>query len=94
MSDLAVHTDILQLYRQFSLFSASELVGVGRDLSPHYRLNLEQYRRWHPASTMGDPGPNQVTPSTTYIYIISNMTSTPGFQHRRGAVQPGAAATE
>ena len=54
-------SDVKLLYQQFSQFSESNLIGVGNDLSPHYRLNLEQYRRWFPETTLGDPGWSQVT---------------------------------
>ena len=54
------YSDIKLLYKEFSKFSETNLIGVGPDLSPHYRLNLEQYRRWFPESTLGDPGWSQV----------------------------------
>ena len=60
LTDLSLHTNIQVLYSQFSEFSGEHVLGVGQDLSPHYRLNLEQFRRWHPDSTLGDPGPGQV----------------------------------
>jgi hypothetical protein len=54
------YSDIKLLYKEFSKCSETNLIGVGPDLSPHYRLNLEQYRRWFPESTLGDPGWSQV----------------------------------
>ena len=60
-SDLSVQANLGLLYSQFSEFSGSAVLGVAHDLSPHYRLNLEQFRRWHPESTLGDPGPSQVS---------------------------------
>ena len=54
------YSDIKLLYKQFPEFSEINLIGVGPDLSPHYRLNLEQYRRWFPESTLGDPGWSEV----------------------------------
>ena len=53
--DMEFYSDIKLLYKQFAEFSETNLIGVGPDLSPHYRLNLEQYRRWFPESTLGDP---------------------------------------
>ena len=58
--DMEFYSDIKLLYNQFGQFSATNLIGVGHDLSPHYRLNLQQYRRWFPESTLGDPGWSQV----------------------------------
>ena len=58
---MSVQTNLGLLYSQFSKFSGSAVLGVAPDLSPHYRLNLEQFRRWHPESTLGDPGPTQVS---------------------------------
>ena len=59
--DLSVQTSLKRLHSQFAEFSEANVMGVGHDLSPHYRLNLEQYRRWHPESNLGDPGPSQVS---------------------------------
>ena len=58
--DLSITINIKQLYQQFSQFSDNNMIGVAYDLSPHYRQNLEQYRRWHPESNLGDPGETQV----------------------------------
>ena len=59
--DLSVQTSLKLLHSQFSKFSGANVLGVGHDLSPHYRQNLEQFRRWHPETKLGDPGPSQVS---------------------------------
>ena len=59
--DLSVQTSLKRLNSHFAEFSEANVLGVGHDLSPHYRLNLEQFRRWHPESSLGDPGPSQVS---------------------------------
>jgi hypothetical protein len=58
--DTEFYSDFKHLYKQFAEFLETNLIGVGPDLSPHYRLNLEQYWRWFPESTLGDPGWSQV----------------------------------
>ena len=67
------------LYQQFAQFGPEQLVGVGYDLSPHYRLNLEQYRRWHPASTLGDPGPTQGFNTGVVLYNLARMRESPEY---------------
>ena len=59
--DLSVQTSLKLMHYQFSKFSGANVLGVGHDLSPHYRQNLEQFRRWHPETKLGDPGPSQVS---------------------------------
>jgi len=71
--DLDIHTDIKVLFQQFSEFNSSNIIGVGYDLSPHYRLNLEQYRKWHPGSTLGDPGPTQGFNTGVVLFDLDRM---------------------
>ena len=82
--DLDIHTDIKVLFQQFSEFNSSNIIGVGYDLSPHYRLNLEQYRKWHPGSTLGDPGPTQV--NREHFCKKKLLIPVLGFQHGCGFV--------
>ena len=77
--DLDIQCNIKLLYQQFAQFSPDQLVGVGYDLSPHYRLNLEQYRRWHPASTLGDPGPTQGFNTGVVLYNLARMRESPEY---------------
>ena len=62
------------------------MLGVGQDLSPHYRLNLEQFRRWHPESTLGDPGPSQVSGERDRQEYDEVFILHPGIQHGSGFV--------
>jgi len=71
--DMEFQSDIKLLYQQFSQFSESNLIGVGNDLSPHYRLNLEQYRRWFPETTLGDPGWSQGLNTGVVLYNLERM---------------------
>ena len=77
--DLDIQCNIKLLYQQFAQFGPEQLVGVGYDLSPHYRLNLEQYRRWHPASTLGDPGPTQGFNTGVVLYNLARMRESPEY---------------
>lgn len=71
--DLDIQSNINLLYQQFAQFSQENLLGVAHDLSLHYRLNLENYRRRHPASTLGDPGPTQGFNTGVVLYNLARM---------------------
>ena len=53
--------DLLELHSLFSEFRAGECVGIGPDLSPHYRNMAAAYRSSHPGTRVGQPGRFQVT---------------------------------
>ena len=71
--DLDIQSNIKLLYQQFAEFGPDNLIGVAHDLSPHYRLNLEQFRRWHPDSTLGDPGWSQGFNTGVVLYNLARM---------------------
>ena len=58
--DLEFRIDLLDLYRHFSFFKKSEMVGLAPDLSPHYHQMSSQYREDHPDTVIGSPGKYQV----------------------------------
>lgn len=71
--DLSVQTSLKLLHSQFSQFSWDNVLGVGHDLSPHYRQNLEQFRRWHPETKLGDPGPSQGFNTGVVLFDLERM---------------------
>ena len=71
--DLDIQSNIKLLYDQFAEFGPDNLIGVAHDLSPHYRLNLEQFRRWHPDSSLGDPGWSQGFNTGVVLYHLARM---------------------
>ena len=55
-----VRTDLYDLYRHFLSFSASQLVGVATDQTPHYHDKTRWYREQVPDTRVGSPGRYQV----------------------------------
>ena len=55
-----VRTDLYDLYRHFLSFSASQLVGVATDQTPHYHDKTRWYRHQVPDTRVGSPGRYQV----------------------------------
>ena len=58
--DLEFRTDLRNLYRHFSKFSESELIGLAPDLSPHYYQMSKTFRDRNPGTKIGAPGKYQV----------------------------------
>ncbi len=57
--DLKFRIDISELFRQFENFGPDQMIGVGPDLAPHYRIAFRHYRALHPDTQVGEPGPMQ-----------------------------------
>ena len=57
---LSFRTDFLNLFKHFSQFSQSELIGIGPDLSPHYYGMTQLFREKNPGTQIGSPGRFQV----------------------------------
>ena len=89
--DLEFRIDLAELWGHFSRFSATEVIGIGPDLHPHYFINTQEYRESHPGTHVGSPGRFQVG---TIAYLPSVLLSLSGFQLGRGVVQPGEDAPE
>merc|ERR1719445_2151713 len=73
--DLDFYSDVKLLYSQFFKFSDSNLLGVGPDMSPHYRRNLEQFRAQHMNTIIGDPGHFQGFNTGVVLYNLERMRS-------------------
>ena len=58
-TDLEFFYDVRLLESQFEGWSEEAVMGVGLDLSPHYRKFLEQYIQINPGTELGKPGPKQ-----------------------------------
>ena len=48
--------------------SASACIGIGPDLTPHYRATLDHYRDQHPDTQLGLPGTRQGFNSGVVLY--------------------------
>lgn len=59
-ADLKFRLDISQLYQQFDDFTDDQVMGVGIDLAPHYRIAFREYRKNNPGTRVGEPGRFQV----------------------------------
>merc|ERR1719195_459970 len=68
--DLEFRIDLLELHSLFSEFRAGECVGIGPDLSPHYRNMAAAYRSTHPGTRVGQPGRFQGFNSGVALYDL------------------------
>ena len=59
-ADLKFRIDIAELYDMFEDFSNDQVMGVGVDLAPHYRIAFREYRKKNPNTMVGEPGRFQV----------------------------------
>ena len=59
-ADLKFRIDIAELYDMFEDFSNNQVMGVGVDLAPHYRIAFREYRKKNPDTSVGEPGRFQV----------------------------------
>ena len=59
-ADLKFRIDIAELFDHFDHFSSDQVMGVGIDLAPHYRIAFGNYRRNNPGTKVGEPGRFQV----------------------------------
>jgi hypothetical protein len=64
-ADLKFRIDIKELFDHFDHFTSEQVMGVGIDLAPHYRVAFREYRNSHPGTKVGEPGRYQV------IYMLS-----------------------
>jgi len=71
--DLEWQSDIVELEGQFDHFRSKNIIGIGNDLSPHYRENLGPYRKLHPGTMIGTPGRFQGFNSGVVLYDFERM---------------------
>lgn len=55
--DLVFKEDILKLYKEFSKFEKDNVMGIGPDLQPQYRIDFSKYRSKNQNTTVGSPRP-------------------------------------
>ena len=91
--DLEFRIDLAELWGHFSQFSATEVIGIGPDLHPHYFINTKEYRESNPGTHVGSPGRFQVG-TIAKCSKQSVVLSLSGFQLWRGVVSPGEDAAE
>ena len=70
-ADLKFRIDIAELYDMFEDFSNNQVMGVGVDLAPHYRIAFREYRKKNPNTMVGEPGRFQVRNLFRLLLIIS-----------------------
>ena len=71
--NLEFRSDIGLLHRQFEKMSSSALIGIGPDLTPHYRNILSDYISREPNTSLGLPGPSQGFNSGVVLYQLERM---------------------
>ena len=71
--DLEFRSDIGLLEKQFNKMAPTALIGIGPDLTPHYRIVLTDYIAQHPNTTLGLPGASQGYNSGVVLYQLERM---------------------
>jgi len=71
--DLDFYGDVQLLWNQFSELHEPQVVGVGRDLSPHYSTYLADYNKEHPGSKLGKPGRLQGINTGVVLFWLEKM---------------------
>jgi len=71
--DLEFKTDILDLYTQFNQFSATQIIGLGNDLSPHYLSHANSFIKANPGTFVGSPGRYQGFNTGVALYHLGRM---------------------
>ena len=71
-TDLEFFNDILLLEDQFDSME-NKLIGVGLDLSPHYRRFLGDYLKEHPDTPLGLPGKKQGFNTGVVLFNLDKM---------------------
>ena len=79
--DLEFRSDIGLLEQQFKKMSPTALIGIGPDLTPHYRIVLTDYISQHPNTTLGLPGPFQGYNSGVVLYQLDRMRRSSLYNH-------------
>ena len=73
--DLKFRIDISELFEQFKNFGPDQMIGVGPDLAPHYRIAFRDFRALNPDTQVGEPGPMQGFNTGVVLYDFSRMRS-------------------
>ena len=72
--DLEFRCDIALLDAQFEAMSETAVIGIGPDLTPHYRQQARVFRARHPDTRVGGPGPGaQGYNSGVVLYRLDRM---------------------
>ena len=70
--DLEFYSDIKLLETQFN-FMGNAIIGIGSDLTPHYRNTLGNYIAKHPNTSLGLPGKMQGFNTGVVLYRLDKM---------------------
>jgi len=71
--DLKFRIDISELYELFQNFNENQMIGVGPDLAPHYRIALREFRSRNPSTEIGSPGKFQGFNTGVVLYDFEKM---------------------
>ena len=80
ITDLEFFADISELYQHFES-TTDKLLGVGLDMSPHYRKFLASYLTDHPDSQVGSPGRLQGFNTGVVLYRLDNMRTSQTYEN-------------
>lgn len=68
--DLVFKEDIAKLYEEFSKFEAQNVMGIGPDLQPQYRMDFSKYRSENPGTIVGSPRPGGLQGFNTGVVLF------------------------
>ena len=71
--DLKFQVDIYELFQHFQNFKPGQMIGVGPDLAPHYRIAFREYRAKNPGTPVGEPGLKQGFNTGVVLYDFDKM---------------------
>ena len=78
--DLEFTSDIKLLHNQFNIMG-NALIGVGKELTPHYRSILGDYVKNNPNTSLGLPGPMQGFNTGVVLYRLDKMRESVLYNH-------------
>lgn len=70
-ADLKIMSDIKNLYDQFELFTADNVLGIAHEMQPVYRHQFWEYRNNNPGTRVGDPPPNGLPGFNSGVLLLN-----------------------
>ena len=77
--DIKFRIDISELFGLFDDFGPGQMIGVGRDLAPHYRIAFRDYRALNPGTPVGEPGDMQGFNTGVVLYDLDRIRASVRF---------------
>jgi len=93
--DIEVFCDLRKLWQHFKHFSATQVLGVGLDQTPHYFKISGKYREANPGTNIGKPGDlTQGVNTGVALYSLAGMRASEEYQRQATAEAQASLAKE